>query len=229
MTPAADTGDNSTPAGQPTWLSTLPDAGAFAAGLIIAWHFDWQVRDLVWSLWLSSLLVGYSIIVWRIFGPAICDFIRPPEPVGIGGRSALAGIRMFGGLFLLAFFTVHFGGFHYVHSMLLNHFFPVLDRAPRGVPSAAMYLHVLRAYWPFAIVAAVAERNAFRIRAASKSGDAFMVAYTNVIRMHMLIFFFFFAHLMGWENFSVYAFVYAVYFFPWRMLRRHGSAASRVP
>jgi hypothetical protein len=37
--------------------------------------------------------------------------------------------------------------------------------------------------------------------------------------MHLLIFFFAFAHFARLDNFLVYAVVYAAYFFPWRLLR----------
>jgi hypothetical protein len=226
MTSGADTGGGDAAGGQARWLSAIPDAAAFAAGLGIAWYLGWRVRDLVWSLWLSSLLVGYSIIVWRIFGPALTDFFRPAEPGGpLGVRVALAGARVFGGLFLLAFFTFHFGMFHFIHSVFLNSFFPAVDGAKRGIPTTATYLHVLRQYWPFAIAAAVAERDAFRLRPGPQAGGGFMVAYTNVLRMHGLIFFFAFAHFAKLDNLPVYAFVYAVYFFPWRLLRRAAPAA----
>lgn len=228
MTSETDTGGGDPPGSQARWLSAIPDAAAFAAGLGIAWYLGWRVRDLVWSLWLSSLLVGYSIIVWRIFGPALTDFFRPAEPgAPLGARAALAGVRMFGGLFLLAFFTVHFGMFHFIHSVLLNSFFPAVDGARKGFPTTATYLHVLREYWPFAIAAAVAERDAFRLRTAPSAGGGFMAAYTNVLRMHGLIFFAF-AHFAKLENLVVYAFVYAVYFFPWRLLRRAAPAAPRT-
>jgi hypothetical protein len=52
--------------------------------------------------------------------------------------------------------------------------------------------------------------------------------YRNVIRMHMLIFFFFFAHFARLENFAVYAVVYAVYFFPWRLVRRPAAQPAPV-
>ena len=45
--------------------------------------------------------------------------------------------------------------------------------------------------------------------------------------MHLLIFFFFGAHFLGLENFAVYAVVYAVYFFPWRLVRK--TATESVP
>jgi hypothetical protein len=46
--------------------------------------------------------------------------------------------------------------------------------------------------------------------------------------MHLLIFFFFFAHFAGLENFAVYAVVYAAYFFPWRLVRRPATPAASV-
>ena len=44
--------------------------------------------------------------------------------------------------------------------------------------------------------------------------------YKNVIRMHLLIFFFGAAHYLKLDNFAVYAVVYAVYFFPWREFKK---------
>ncbi len=221
MTATGDSKDGAAREGAGRWAAALPDAVAFASGLGIAMYLGWTVRDLVWSLWLSSLLVGYAIIVFRIFGPAFADLASPAEGGGpLGGRIALAAVRVFGGLFLLAFFTAHFGMFHFIHSIFLNYFFPAMDNAPKGVPRAAVYLHVLRAYWPFVLVAAVSERDAFRVRRGAKSGDGFMDAYTNVLRMHLLIFFFFFAHVAKLENYAVFAVVCALYFFPWSLLRR---------
>jgi hypothetical protein len=53
----------------------------------------------------------------------------------------------------------------------------------------------------------------------ARDGSMLMVKpYLNVIRLHVLIFFFAFAHHMRWESFAIYAVVYAVYFFPWRLL-----------
>ena len=216
-----------------SWRSAWPDALAFAGGLGLAWWFGWQTRDLVWSLWLASLLVGYATIIWMIFRPAF-DARRAAADGGASGlvQSALGGIYVVGGLFLLAFFTFHFGMFHFVHSVFLNLFFPVFDASSRGFPSPALYWHVLGAYWPFVLVAAVAERGGFERGPAvpaslgasgepvtKKPGDAFMAPYKNVVRMHLMIFFFAFASFVRLENFFVYAIVYAVYFFPWRMLK----------
>lgn len=104
-----------------------------------------------------------------------------------------------------------------------------------------MYAEVAALYWWFIPAAFLAERRGFQratrtddtavtpeaIRARRAKGDAMTAPYRNVIRLHLLIFFFAFAHFTQLENFAVYAVVYAVYFFPWRLVRR-GSAAGPV-
>jgi hypothetical protein len=50
--------------------------------------------------------------------------------------------------------------------------------------------------------------------------DLLIGPYKNVIRMHLLIFFFGAAHFLKLDNFAVYAVVYAVYFFPWREFKK---------
>lgn len=231
------------------WADAWPDALAFAAGLAVAWWAGWATPDLVWSLWLSSLVVGYAMIVWSIFGPAVIlgreaagmDSIKVNGKALILGGSAL----LIGGLFLLAFFTVHFGMFHFVHSVFLKAFLPIEGYDARSMPGFGYYLEVFRRYWFFLPMAFLAERQAFRLpspaepgrldtavtaeaiaaRKARNAKNAFgpgnmMAPYKNVVRMHLLIFFFAFAHFAKLESFLVYAVVYAAYFFPWRLLKK---------
>ncbi len=104
------------------------------------------------------------------------------------------------------------------------------------------YVEIARRYWIFLPSAFLAHRGAFLRKPLSltrdmsisslgdshKFGDLFSEPYRNVMRMHFLIFFFFFAHFAGLENFAVYAVVYAVYFFPWRLVRRMPAPAAPV-
>jgi hypothetical protein len=230
-----------------TWSSAWPDALAFAVGLTVAWWAHWDAGDLVWSLWLSSLVVGYSIIVWTIAQPAY--------EIGRGAWAARAltashpnallafwSILILGVLLALAFFTVHFGGFHYGHSQFLAWFFPIESggAVSKGLDAGmSTYVEVMRRYWTFLPAAFLAERAAFMRKPLSlERGESFSAfvsskggqpakaksliwaPYRSVTRMHMLIFFFFFAHFARLDNFAVYAAVYAVYFFPWRLVRR---------
>jgi uncharacterized protein DUF6498 len=231
----------STPHAASRWASAWPDVLAFALGLGVARFAGWTTTDLVWSLWLSSLVVGYAMIVWMIVRPGLAIARGARENAGLTAQAfaqarlpvmAGVGILVGGGLFMLAFFTVHFGGFHYVHSQFLSGFFP-LDGTQAGRAGTAdmhTYLEVVRRYWTFLPSAFLAERAAFLnqptwvaiTNGASKAraSSAMMAPYRNVVRMHLLIFFFAFAHFAGLDSFAVYAVVYAVYFFPWRLVRR---------
>ncbi|HEX6058763.1 MAG TPA: DUF6498-containing protein [Gemmatimonadaceae bacterium] len=241
----------------PRWSSTWPDALAFVVGLGVAWRLGWSTTDLVWSLWLSSLVVGYATIVWTIARPALAIgrgmsgvALLPNPSVPSAARLAGAAAVMLGGaMFLLAFFTVHFGMFHYIHSQFLISFFP-LDGTGGASATAgpATYLEVARRYWAFLPMAFVAERAGFatavpagtravaaisdaegRERAKRAGTSGFGAPYANVVRLHLLIFFFAGAHFAGLESFAVYSVVYAVYFFPWHVLRRGRPALAAEP
>lgn len=228
------------------WSGTWLDALACVGGLGVAWWSQWQTADLVWSLWLCSFVVGYATIVWtlssglREFAVNAATDRSPGAALFRVGGGVFIGV---GFLFALAFFTIHFGGFHFVHSVFLAQFFPIDPNAAAAhrFPNVSTYAEVFRRYWMFIPVAFLAERAGFqrkpvtppdlavtpeaierRKKRASNSG--LMAPYRNVIRMHLLIFFFAAAHVLRWENFWIYAVVYAVYFFPWRVLRPPASA-----
>lgn len=233
------------PARPKRWAGAWIDALAFAGGLATAWFADWKTADLVWSLWLSSLVVGYAMIVWNLTG-ALREFGGNVISDGSRGFAWVGGALLLVGGFLfgLAFFTVHFGLFHFVHSVFLSMFFPLApgEAASSDVLDFARYQEVFRRYWIFLPVAFLAERAAFVARPSvamdesvkpdaierrqkAADGALMMGPYKNVVRMHLLIFFFAAAHFVHLENFFVYAVVYAVYFFPWKMARRDKEAA----
>jgi len=186
--------------------------------------------------------VGYALIVWSLFGPSALL-------AGEGRRWAAVG-AVVGGIFMLAFFTMHCGMFHLVHSMILNGFFPVTElREGGGAIQPELYREVLVRYWWFVPLALLAERRAFRLeplppeppRTSVKAadialckarharlglGEGVFTPYKNVVRLHLLIFFFAAAKFARLDGFLVYAFVYAAYFFPWRILSRRNEAAS---
>ena len=165
-----------TPQPTDTWSSSWLDAVAFVIGLAVAWWGGWNAGDLIWSLWLSSFVVGYATIVWMIGRPA-AEFAwkawRERALVGADKRSVIIFCLLIlgGAAFLLAFFTVHFGGFHYVHSQFLISFFPV-DLPGSGRAShagMATYVEVARRYWAFLPSAFLAHRGAFLRRPFSQS------------------------------------------------------------
>ncbi|HET8697594.1 MAG TPA: DUF6498-containing protein [Gammaproteobacteria bacterium] len=224
------------------WSDAWPDALAFAAGLGLAWALGWETTDLVWSLWLSSLAVGYVTILTGALAPAVLQF--RDAAVGRGIAAAI------GALPLIAFFTVHFGLFHAAHAAFLNQFFPLLPgHKQQGFVDLELLAEVVRRYGWFLPIVLVAERQALRlpavppepprmsVRAADVAarkarqlvGAAHMFRpYVNVVRLHLLIFFFAAVHAAALGGFLVYAVVYAAYFFPWRLVRLSREPRARA-
>lgn len=216
------------------WRDAWPDAVAFGLGLALAWGAGWKTTDLVWSLWLCSLTVGYVTIVWGALAPAVLQFRE--------GSAARGVAAVVGALALIAFFTVHFGLFHAGHAAFLSQFFPLLaDHEQHDFVDFELLAEVVRRYGWFVPVALLAERQALRLptappeppRMSVRAGDVaarkarqaigstlLFRPYVNVVRLHLLIFFFAAVHFAKLDGFAVYAVVYAVYFFPWRLVTR---------
>ncbi len=254
----------------------VPDLAAFLLGLGMARFLRWETRDLVWSLWLGSLVIGYlsiiSAIVAMVYGGA--RSMREDKALGQKPRAALTLGGALLALFLFGFFSLHFCGFHAGHSVFLNAFFP-LENGPGSMGFGAAFMnpvllwrlafrHLMAPYGLFLIPAIIAERHHLakpirRILDSSESltevlkplisGDtsatatrkpgnplenAMMRPYANVVRMHLLIFFFAFSHALKLDSFLIYAVIYAVYFFPWRIVspffkRQKGAATVKPP
>jgi hypothetical protein len=145
----------------------LPDILAFTVGLSISYFFKWETRDLVWSLWLCSLVLGYMTLFSAIgslsyVGLAALKKVEPEK------RLPLILIGAGGMLFLLVFFSFHFGGFHAGHSAFLRMFFPIEGMPQDGFgraflnPPLLLALaakHLLQPYGLFLIPAIISERK----------------------------------------------------------------------
>ena len=236
----------------PNAASILPDLAAFAVGLGCARLLQWNTTDLVWSLWLSSLVLGYlSILSVIAKGLYIGGVVVSNEgfPAQYRGPALLIGLGA--AAFVLMFFSMHFCGFHAVHGSILSGFFPL-----SGMPKAALgrgfinpiplwqdaFHYVMPKYGIFLIPVAIAERrvllgpfsglvHAGRFNSIESIGPLLQASgasahglftrpYANVIRMHVLIFFFAICHALKIDSFPVYVVVYSVYFFPWSALRK---------
>jgi hypothetical protein len=238
-------------------LRVLPDILAFTIGLAAAYFLKWDTKDLVWSLWLCSFVLGYLTLLGALAGGAYIGFhVIAHKDFKKGKRMSAIFMGVAAGVFLLGFFSLHFGGFHAIHSVFLQQFFPISGMPDDGFGDAFMnppllwamvFKHLMTPYGFFLIPAIIAERQhvfmplvravrAVRTdtapdlrlnrkgeeRKGKKShpvGDAMSRPYINVVRMHLLIFFFAFAHFLKVDSFLVYVVVSFVYFFPWREIK----------
>jgi hypothetical protein len=264
----------------------------FGLTFFMAVREHWSATDLVWSLWISSLVLGYAFIVAAILGmltggSPTPQAEAPPAPSGfrprvlqpgasnilsmlpislmllfpayaifhfsapfllfllytaasvtlaVGGMFrdrpgweffpdpgrglARAFIMLPNTVFLLAFFTVHFGGFHFGHSIFLNGMFPLLKESPFGKSVEGTFDYfvtlvrlALHAYWPFLLAGAVARIPDYLQAFTAHSDSMMFKPYVNVIKMHIMIFVFMFLGRAGASGWGVYILL-VLYFFP---------------
>jgi hypothetical protein len=127
---------------RPWWVEAWPDALAFALGLGLAWREGWNTTDLVWSLWLSSLCVGYAIIVVTIFRPVfqIVAASAKVQAADSGVTVAYKGVmRMHFLIFFFAFaHFAHLENFAVYAVVYFAYFFPwrLLRRIKTAAPGA---------------------------------------------------------------------------------------------
>ena len=199
------------------------DLVAFVGTVIAALTFGWQAADLIWGLWICSLTFGFL----TIFVATFMGVVRAN-----GGSFVL---KIFGGLFFLAFFTIHFGGFHYGHAVFLQMFMPMPagPPGPRGLfgDPFALTARAFADYYPMVLATVVSRWSDLPFKAFCGAGDvakargkALMKPYANVVRMHLLIFVFMGLTALELSDLAIYP-VLAFYFFPWSVLVR-GAKAS---
>lgn len=219
--------------------SAFIDLLLFITTLYCAWVFQWRAGDLVWSLWASSLTIGYITL---IFGPLIQGIQKFPLKTFLKdmsdqrfrndlfsaptskGLMPVIGVVVAIVVFLVGFFTIHFGMFHFIHGSFLSSFFPLegltYPHSPWDLPRFA--IHMAGMYWPFVLSSAISQF--FRLNSKSeetvKGSDFFVEPYKSVIRMHFMIFVFALLHYFKADNFMFYAVILLFYFMPWSIFRR---------
>jgi hypothetical protein len=113
-----------------TGTAVIPNLVAFLIGLYTAWNQQQQAGDLVWSLWLSSLVLGAVSFVIIALSRAYF-FLHWFSQETRTGKELLGFVlfALFGGAFFLGFlslvFFFFFCGFHSLHALFLTHFFPL--------------------------------------------------------------------------------------------------------
>ncbi|MEO8910642.1 MAG: hypothetical protein ABI408_10510 [Gemmatimonadaceae bacterium] len=154
------------------WASAWPDAFGFVLWLVIAWFARWNATDLVWSLWLSSVVIGYALILWTVFRPAgqLASGVWSTRPKSDLERTASSDMSPLGqesvigigALFVLGYYTAIFAFASYFASDALVMFFPLDGEHFRNWPSfMSLYDEIARRYWYFLPAAFLAARGAF--------------------------------------------------------------------
>jgi len=204
----------------------LVDGLGFSSGIGLAYAYGWSTTDLMWSLWLSSLVVGYATIVSAtLFARKVGVVALAREGAETHGSDDAAAAVAALSVIAFAFVSLHFCAFHSAHAYFLERFFPLPGVSP-GAHFAQSFLapigvwvdawrFVAPQYWMFLISAVIAERRSFtRSPGVGKKQASYSRAYANVARMHVLLIFLGFCQAFHVDSFVVFAAAYAVYFFP---------------
>ena len=195
--------------------SMLVSTVLFLIGLGVAWISEWQLHDVIWSFWITSLAVGYLMIIGILIHQAR-HWIRD---LGLPSGYAMAGAGL-----LLGFFTFHFGFFHWGHAQFLVMF---LDwPSPSGF-AIRMIPEILAQYWPIVLAGLLfrlSDLHDYMARSfadinptqdiGKAATDAMSLPYAGVVRLHLAIFGLFAANAAGLPDLLMFALAYGWFFLP---------------
>lgn len=192
---------------------------SFLATVLFAIIFKWQTTDVIWGLWICSLVFGYTWILMFIF-----NLVTKADSSERKGA-------IFVGLFFLGFFTFHFGIFHLVHGAFLTHFFPIgeIDFFKNGpLVIFSMAGAALKKGWPLVLGTFISRWKSLPIH-QSEGGNlaGMMLPYVNVVRMHLLIFVFAGLSAVNLAHLALFP-VLALYYFPWEIIKKPGLGKMKL-
>ncbi len=204
----------------PLWLQLVIGLFSFLVIFILARVENWTAANMVWSLWITSLTIGYCYLFAGIISNALrSQMIDESSLINRLFQDSIPswikfGFIFIGMLFQLIFFTLHFGLFHFVFSIFLNDLFPILDRSFERFTDFLFFIGLsLKAYWPVILFTALASlRKIQRILLQSEVNFA-KSAYTNLIKIFVSIFLFSGLKAVGSQAW-VLALIFVFYFFP---------------
>ena len=198
----------------------------FLAVVGIDYFLGWTTSDLVWSFWLSSICVGYLVIVTSalkipITLKQLISSADIPKDKKIKPEHLLIGSFVFS-LFLIAFFSVHFLGFHIGHASFLKSAFPLegFSLRPKGLIDFNFLFDLFKIlipmYWPMVIVSLFNKREFLLPSAPEKDVKRLFRSfglgpYQNILKIHFLIFILFGLKEAGVDKLTTHLIVLVVF------------------
>jgi hypothetical protein len=208
----------------PLWFQVFLALVSFLITLLLASAQDWKVTDLVWSLWITSLVLGYSYLITGILSSTLRGAVAAQGPAAKFLQAfPLQGdarwiLAILGGLFMLVFFSVHFLMFHFIHSIFLNLFFPIYSSSDAFPNMLGVIGFCLTHYWPIILLSAVTSIPAFLQVTQATDTNFLSMPYRNVVRMHISILVFAGLSFLRVGNLLLY-YLLILYFFPFGALK----------
>jgi len=181
----------------PMWLQLIISIISFVVIFLLARNEKWTAGNMVWSLWISSLTIGYGYLITGLVSEGLTKKINLENGMGNrlfqgdGNFGMKATLLIIGFLFQFAFFTVHFCLFHFIYSIFLNEFFPLLGRSFERFADFWYFISTsFLNYWPVVLFTLFASLRKFQRISTQNEFDYQKKAYANVIKIHLSIFLF---------------------------------------
>jgi len=204
----------------PLWLQLVISLFSFIVIFILAMVENWTAGNMIWSLWITSLTTGYCYLLAGIVSNAFGNGILSDDGLinrlfqGSIHSGIKFGLLIIGILLQLVFFTVHFGLFHFVYSIFLSEFFPIMDRSFEKFSDFLFFITTsLKAYWPVILFTLFASIRKFQRILSQNEINFTKKAYINVIKIHLSIFLFAGLSATG-INEWMFLLIFVIYFFP---------------
>lgn len=197
-----------------TMDNRLFDLFAFAVTACIAFTLEWKPNELCWGLWISSLTVGWVVIVFSILRtllhvagivPLSAEDLGSGSLAGYFRRSAAgqpkdsapdrtavwpAALVSLGAAGLGLFAWFHFTMFHVIHGLLMSVFIRMEPEhlfGPNGFINAdfgEILPYLMANYWAMVLGTLIARR---RNIVAGNPGENIKTIYGSVVRIHIFI------------------------------------------
>ncbi len=266
-------------------ISLLNIVGKIISFIVVVFsaiYFKWETKDLLWSLWISSLTIGSLILISGFAGSFLRDepflsaiskkkeiplkntnigsalsifFLIPTffilgfsKPTLIFFLFAILSVSVAviktknrelisplfsrflnflinfpAAIFMMGFFAVHFGGFHFVHSIFLNGFFPLLTEQPFGKSIEGTFIMFFKfieisfkSYFIFILFSLISSFDKIKDSFKGKNANFMGEPYKNVVKMHIMIFVIAFIGFADLNRYILYA-ALVLYFFPFEI------------
>ena len=191
----------------------------FCFGMAAVWLSGWELRDVVWGFWITSLAIGYLLILAGIGHIGLHQFRNRGKPL----RAVAAYM-----VFMVAFFTFHFGFFHWGQANFLAGFLGWPEPSAVEFPAIFLLLPTLVAdYWPIILAGLVFRVGDARALMREKLGaatnareaeralnDLMIFPYSGVLRLHIAIFGLLAAGMLSLPDPLLFVLAYAWFFLP---------------
>ncbi len=209
----------------------LFEAATFAGTLALAFGLGWRTSDLIWGLWVSSLSIGFFVVL----AGGARRIVRPDATVLERIFSTIGAIGS------LVLFSVHFGSAHFLYAAILDLLMPLMDHPGRmyvgqltwsgGTPFSFWETLgiALATYWPMVILNVIRDRTVIWKSTATTGKEP--EPYIAIVKLHFLVMGLGASYAIGLDSFPIYAVVYTLLYSParlWSIVRRISGRDSQM-